>query len=34
MADRQGKDFNSYRGSYAGALGIPQFSPIIIVIGG
>ena len=27
MADRQGRDFNSYRGSYAGALGIPQFMP-------
>ncbi len=27
MADRQGRDFNSYKGSYAGALGIPQFMP-------
>ena len=27
MANRQGRDFNSYKGSYAGALGIPQFMP-------
>ncbi len=27
MADKHGRDFNSYRGSYAGALGIPQFMP-------
>ena len=27
MAHKQGRDFDSYRGSYAGALGIPQFMP-------
>ncbi len=27
MANKQGMDINSYKGSYAGALGIPQFMP-------